>query len=494
MTQPGIMRFLLARWEWRTATLSVLLIAAEACLVSLVLGLVEAPGAFTAVGAGWIHPLAILAVLLFAAAVPRIAEALQLWSPEYQLFIGGGVVLSLLTMLYACAFAARYAPWDIEWAYQMVQAFIFQRTTATASVLLIAVVTIYAWIRGRVRGLPDLDTAYTTLRVGVVTVAVGAVLTAISDSSDPTAQQQLRPLVVGFFFCALSAVTVARLQMEGLRAQGKLGPQWLGPLVLPVLLVLLIGFFVAALLSRALLEFVAGLLAPVFAVLQFILTVIVAILSFFAYLFYFLFNLILSKFASGDQQANLPLQPPSPRDLFPQGERAVATLPDGVRIALVVAVAALVVYLLTRFLFRKPSRDDRNGEERESVLDWNDLGASLRGAWANLRGRFRKADDPFAALRGNPDWQHTLRIRTLYLRLLNQGKRAGKPRPPADAPREYVPTLGEVFPARDTSLVALTDTYRAARYSDAPATAAEAEAAAASFRAITEAKAGDRAT
>ena len=184
MTQPSILRFLLARWEWRTATLSVLLIAAEACLVSLVLGLMEAPGAFTSTGAGWIHPLAILAVLLFAAAVPRLAEALQLWSPEYELCIGAGVVGSLLTMLYGCAFASRYAVWDGEWFYEMVQGFIFQRTTATASVLLIAVVTIYAWVRGRARGLPDLDTAYTTLRVGVVVVAAAAILTVISDAAD----------------------------------------------------------------------------------------------------------------------------------------------------------------------------------------------------------------------------------------------------------------------------------------------------------------------
>ncbi len=490
MSTTTYTRQLLARWEWRMAALSFVLIAAEACLVSLVIGVVAAPdtlsggGAASEGGAGGIHPLAVLAVMLVAAAVPRLAETLQLWSPEYEIAIGAGVVCTLLGMLYACAFVMRYAFWDVTWLREAANAYIFRPTTATASVWLIGAVIIYAWVRGRLRDIPSLDTAYTTLRFGTIIVAVTSVLTLTSQDATSPSQRYVRPLVIGFFFCALSAITVARLQVEGLRAQGRLGPQWLGPLLLPVALVLIGGTLVAALLSRRLLETITGLLAPVFAILEFILRIIIAIISLIAYLLYILLSALLGALAGGRQNP-LPAPAAPPRDFARQADHAVATLPDNVRYVLLGAMLVLVVALLSRFLFRKPHRTQRDGEERESVLDWNDIGAGLRGALANLRRRLQRAPDPFADLRGDPRWEHTVRIRTLYTRLLYRGKRAGAPRKPSDAPREYVPKLETVFPEADAPLVALTDVYRAARYADRPATAAEATAAAAAFGVIT---------
>lgn len=487
MSTASYTRQLLGRWEWRTAALSFALIAAESCLVSLVVGLVEAPGTFTEGGAGGIHPLAVLAVMVVAAAAPRLAETLQLWSPEYETFIGASVVVTLLGMLYACAFAARYAVWDVTWLREVAYGYIFRPTTATASVWLIGFVIIYAWARGRLRDLPSLDSAYVMLRVGTIVVAITSVLTLTSQDPASPSQRYVRPLVIGFFFCALSAITVARLQVEGLRAQGRLGPQWLGPLLLPVALVLVIGMLVAALLSRRFLQTVTALLAPVFAVLEFILRVIIAIISLIAYVLYLALSALIGALAGGKGNPLPPLTAP-PRDFTQQADHAVASLPNGVRFVLLAAALALVVAILSRFLFRKPQRARHDGEERESVLDWNDLGAGLCGALANLRRRLRRAPDPFADLRGDPRWQHTVRIRTLYTRLLFRGKRAGAPRQPSDAPREYVPRLETVFPEADAPLVSLTDVYRAARYADRPATTEEAAAADAAFHTITEGK------
>jgi hypothetical protein len=94
--------------------------------------------------------------------------------------------------------------------------------------------------------------------------------------------------------------------------------------------------------------------------------------------------------------------------------------------------------------------------------------------------------DPWADMRGDPQWQHTLKIRTLYSRLLHRGARAGVPRAPSAAPREHVPPLTNVYPHADAPLLTITDVYRAARYRDQPATAADAAAAEAAFNAITE--------
>ncbi|MDQ2786970.1 MAG: DUF4129 domain-containing protein, partial [Chloroflexota bacterium] len=75
-------------------------------------------------------------------------------------------------------------------------------------------------------------------------------------------------------------------------------------------------------------------------------------------------------------------------------------------------------------------------------------------------------------------------IRTLYSRLLHRGARAGAPRALSAAPREHVPPLEGIYPHAGAPLLIITDVYRAARYSDRPATADDAAAAEAAFQAI----------
>lgn len=476
---------LLKTWEWRTAALSFALISAEAMLVALVVGLIEAPGSFSEAGTGGIHPLAILAVMLLAAIIPRLVEAFQLWSPDYEVAIGAGIVLTLLFLLYISAFP-HYAIWNLGWLRDAAYAYIFRPTSARASVWIVTAVIVYAWARGRLREYPALDTTYTMLRIGVIVVALTTILIVTGQDDTTPGRAHIRPLVVGFFFFALSAVTLARLQVEGLRAQGKLGPQWIGPLVLPVALILIVGLLAAAVLSHTFLQTVATILHPLFVLLNFILEIIIAVISWIAYVFYLLLSSIVTHIAGG-RVGQLPQISAPPRDVANQANHKIGTLPDIFRFALLGCVLAGIVWLLSRFLFRRPTRRQRGNEERESVMDWNEVGAGLKGMLANLAGRLRrKGVDPWADLRGDPQWQHTLKIRTLYTRLLHRGARAGVPRAPSAAPREHVPPLRTVYPHADAPLVTLTDRYRAARYDRRPATAAEAAAAESAFNAITE--------
>ena len=304
---------LLKTWEWRTAALSFALISAEAMLVALVAGLVEAPGTATEHGSGGIHPLAILVVMLLAAAIPRLVEAFQLWSPDYEVAIGAGVVITLLFLLYAAAFY-QYAPWDVTWLREAVHAYIFRPTTAQASVWLVTMVIIYAWVRGRLRETPSLDTTYTMLRIGVIVVAVTTILTVTAQEAQSPGRAYARILVIGFFFFALSAVTLARLQVEGLRAQGKLGPQWIGPLVLPVAIILIVGLLTAGLLSHTFLKTVTAILHPVFFVLNLILEAIIAVISWIAYLFYLVLSSLVNR-VTGGKVGQLPTlrRPPGRR-------------------------------------------------------------------------------------------------------------------------------------------------------------------------------------
>ncbi len=477
---------LLKTWEWRTATLSFALICAEAMLVSLIANLIETPGAFSQGGATGVPSLAIVALLLLAATIPRLVEAFQLWSPDYEVAIGIGVVLTLVGMVYVSAFR-QYAPWDPAWFTQAGAAYIFRETTATTSIWLVTAIVVYAWARGRLRDTPALDSAYTMLRIGTIVVAVTSILIVTSTQDGSAGRASVRGLVIGFFFFALSGISLARLQVEGLRSQGRLGPQWIGPLVVPVAAVLLVGLLAAALLSHTFLETIGAILHPVFVVLNFILEVLIAIISWIAYIVYLLLSTIVNKITGG-RVAELPRIATPPQRFIDQSNQQVASLPDPIRYGLLLLVLAFIVFVLTRFLFRRPARRQKGNEERESVMDWGDVGNGLKGLLNNLLGRLRrKGDDPFAALRGDPRWQHTLRIRTLYLRLLNRGKRAGTPRKPPETPREYVPQLATLFPQREAALVTLTDAYRAARYSDQPATAADATTAERAFATITAA-------
>lgn len=481
---------LLKTWEWRTATLSFALICAEAMLVALVANLIEAPGTFSQDGGvTGVPPLAVVAVLLLAATIPRLVEAFQLWSPDYEVAIGTGVVLTLIGLVYISAFR-QYAPWDPAWLAQAGAAYIFRETTATTSVWLVTMIVVYAWARGRLRDTPALDSAYTMLRIGTIVVAVTSILIVTSTQEGSPGRASVRGLVIGFFFFALSAISLARLQVEGLRAQGRLGPQWIGPLVLPVAAVLVIGLLAAAVLSHTFLVTLGAILHPVFVVLNFILEIIIAIISWIAYFVYLLLSALVNRITGG-RVAEMPRITTPPQRFVEQSNQQIASLPDPVRYALLLLVLTFIVFILTRFLFRRPARRQKGNEERESVMDWGDVGDGLKGLLGNLLGRLRrKGEDPFAALRGDPRWAHTLKIRTLYLRLLNRGKRAGAPRKPAETPREYVPQLATVFPQREAAIVTLTDAYRAARYSDQPATAADAATAAHAFATITAADDG----
>jgi len=324
--------------------------------------------------------------------------------------------------------------------------------------------------------------------VGVIVVAVTTILTVTAQETETVARAYVRLLVIGFFFFALSAVTLARLQVEGLRSQGRLGPQWLGPLVLPVALILIVGLLAAAILSHTFLETVTAILHPLFVALNFILEVIIAIISWIAYVFYLVLSSIVNRITGG-RVGELPRPTTPPRDMANQANHKIASLPDSIRFILLALVLVGIVFLLSRFLFRRPTRRQRGNEERESVMDWNEVGAGLKGMLANLAARLRrKGVDPWADLRGDPRWQHTLKIRTLYSRLLHRGARAGAPRVPSAAPREHVPPLQRVYPHADAPLLAITDVYRAARYSDRPATAADAAAAESAFEAIASAQ------
>ncbi len=486
----GYLGRLVKAWDWRSAALSFTLICAEAMLVSLVVGVIETPGTVSTGGVGGIPPLAILGVMIVAAAIPRLVEAFQLWSPDYEVAIGVGIVLTLAALLYIGAFR-QYAPWNPEWFRQAIHAYIFRPSSAQSSVWLITIVIVYTWARGRLRETPSLDTTYTMLRIGVIVVAVTSILTVTAQDANSPGRANVRALVVGFFFFALSAVTLARLQIEGLRAQGRLGPQWIAPLVLPVALILVVGLLAAAILSHTFLATVTALLHPLFVVLNFILDVIIAVISLIAYIFYLLLSSLVNR-VTGGKVADLPRLTAPPGQVADQTTHKVASLPDSIRFILLAIILIGFIWLLTRFIFRRPTRRHRGNEERESVMDWNEVGAGLKGMLATLAARLRhKNADPWADLRGDPRWQYTLKIRTLYTRLLHRGARAGAPRAPSAAPREHVPPLEGVYPHANGPLLTITDAYRAARYSDRPATAADADRAEAAFQAIISERPGN---
>ena len=172
------------------------------------------------------------------------------------------------------------------------------------------------------------------------------------------------------------------------------------------------------------------------------------------------------------------------------GERALE-VPDPIRYLVAALILVALLSLLTKFVFRRRRRERAPvEEERESVLEWDDILGSLG---ARLRSLFRREReepaDPLAHLRDDPRWQYTLAIRESWRRLERRGAELGRGRRPAETADEYRPGVSARIDSASAGLAVaiMTDRYRDARYSGEPATAADAAEAERAWQEIDEA-------
>ena len=113
--------------------------------------------------------------------------------------------------------------------------------------------------------------------------------------------------------------------------------------------------------------------------------------------------------------------------------------------------------------------------DRQSILEKGDLWDILR---KSLQDRLRQIGDGLASLAGLRHGQRSLaaaRIRRIYAQLMEMSERLGDPRPVAQTPLEFLPTLEHTFPGREIDLEDITRAYLKVRYGELPETRQEVD-------------------
>jgi len=469
--------------DWRQELLAILVVLAESALVFLVCAFVlaDATDAERALPA-WI----VVGLLIVAHLVPHLLDEWRIWSPDYEVIIGSTIVLSLLLAVKAGSFPG-IAIWDTDWVRQAARAVAFLPNDAIRPVWAIVVLAAYAWWRGRTRAPAGIDSAYSMLRMGTVTLAAILIIILAGSADDADVRGKLSAATVSFFVAALSAVGVARLKLEGFRTSAPLGPRWLATFVGPILAVVVVAIIGAGIFSRQFLDTTLWMLSPVFWVLTLVFQAFVLIMAIIAFI-------VLSPIVwlIGTREPTLVPVTATPSTGGDQGivERTADSpfqVPDPLRYLIAALILFAIFSLLTRFVFRRRRRERTpTDEERESVLEWGDMFGSLGERLRGLLRRGGDKDDSLAHLRADARWQHTLAIRETYQRLQARGASGGRPRRAAETADEYRPGVTQVIPADSgsTDIATITERYDRARYSGEPATSDDAAAVSAAWQHI----------
>lgn len=478
---PGARFPALPRFDWSLEALVLLLVGAEAAVVSLLL-----TGLFVGLGLGdrAILPAWIFLVLLLGTNIQRAIEAYRFFSPQYEALSVGAVLALLLLTIRLFVFVERPLS-DRAWLTEGARALAYPSDRLSLPMWIAILFVAYAWWRGRSRDDPSIDAAYRTLRVGTPVAIIGilATMSTAALDGDPALRRSLYGGTVVFLFLTLTAIALGRLRIEQARGALTLTPRWLLTFLGPVAALVLIGSLIAGLFTRRFLETILWLLTPVFWLADLLLLILVYIATGVAYVIFAIISFFLNLLGPVDPVSRPPQRLPGTPTVDPTAGITPVQYPDSFRYLAVLLVLAALVFVLTRFLWRRrPRRAPIAGEERESVFSWDLLAAGAAGLFAGFVGRLRRPADPLADLRGDPRWQHTVTVRELYGRLLKRGAEADRPRAVAQTPDEYVTVVGATSPM--PAVERLTNRYDAARYSEQPATADDAAAAQAAWAEI----------
>jgi len=284
--------------------------------------------------------------------------------------------------------------------------------------------------------------------------------------------------VAPFFFFALAAVALARVEEVGLlpgsRRIGFSG-FWLGSTLGAVALLVLVGVVVAAFFSSQGFRQVVSWLAPILILVWAILVglgmlVVLAIDALLKLLSVDLSSLGISLQGVFQQLADLLVVPPPTPEA--QGQPVIWSV---LRVALTVGVPAIVVALVILFTWDRVRRRRReqNDEAHESLLS---AGALLRSLQAMLQaGRNRVGElaslvDRFGL---GSRFLSAISIRRIYVNLTRLATGIGYPRAPAQTPYDYLVTLREAFPDHAADVAVITDAYVNAHYGQVPDTRQE---------------------
>jgi hypothetical protein len=270
-------------------------------------------------------------------------------------------------------------------------------------------------------------------------------------------------LILGFFAVGLAGLSLARFSSEIGDAR-VLPRDWLLPIGASVGLVLVLGLLISGLGLGGLDDVTRGILGLVGTVGGWILTPILLGMGYIAAALVLLANWLTSVFGGGDltglQEAQRQLE--EFHETLGQGERSgpprlLTALLKGVAFLVGCAVVGFVLYQI--FRFRRMLREKGEVEEvRESLFSWrrvnDDLSGWLNGWWGRLVHAATGQDRRPPEAPRDP--------REVYHRFLALAAVLGRPRSPAQTPREHQQVVGDRLPVLPADRV--VDSFQVTHY------------------------------
>ncbi|HMA37929.1 MAG TPA: DUF4129 domain-containing protein [Chloroflexia bacterium] len=343
----------------------------------------------------------------------------------------------------------------------------------------------YIWRQAIAGKIPDLSKIYTRF-ARILFVFLAYVVVGVFPATGFVTPVLTRDLFL-IFVVGLWAMALARSRLEGTRSHQLLSIRWFVFSSSLIGGVLALGLLAGGLFGP---DIMAALFAPLATVVQVLGLVLVSVFEAIALVVFAILDFVFGGFR---------VQPPpgTPAPSLTGGLRKLALdiqqqpgsggRPDATLLGLLgLAVVLIVVALVARAVLRNADRDRRalSGGDRESLLDWGTLLQSLKPA----RRPDGAVPDPLQALLGNPAYRYTVRVRKAYRKALTLAAARGVRRLPSQTAGEVLPALQSVLPEAGPPLGQLTALYDSIRYTTAPATAAEAEAAEQAVQGLTPAR------
>jgi uncharacterized membrane protein YidH (DUF202 family) len=351
--------------------------------------------------------------------------------------------------------------------------FLGQRlATLTALVpdeVLAALALIYLWARGMhlARRSISTESAGYSFRSGIVIFIWFGLGIALLTGKD------LTPYILPFFFFALVAIALARIEEISHLPGGSQAPfsgYWAGSSIVAVALLLLLGMAVALFFNGGSLRQILTWLSPVFYLLLMLLFAL-ALLFFTGldWLFSLLpvnwepFRQFLDSIISQVRSAFPELT--SPGDAVDPATVRAFTISSNV---ILLASLVAVVLLLTWYRLRR-AQDREADETRESLLSAAALARSLRDLLQAGRQRLGDLAD-LAGRLGLERFLSAISIRRIYVNLVRLATEQGYPRAAAQTPYEYIDTLHQALPGSEAESALITQAYIDAHYGQLPDT------------------------
>jgi Domain of unknown function (DUF4129) len=414
-------------WRERTATLSFLVMES---LMWFVLATVLAGGS------GGDGP-AYITVLVATLGGFGLARTLQRFELEATTLVGAGGAVSVLALLVMLniQYNAGGSPLSLSWLGGFTSSpdgFLASRWPQTWG----GIVVVAAWFRAV--QVAQHDFTY-NLVLGSFSVGLGLVVLVVLFGQASRVDSAINAAALPFFVAGLFALSLTQLRRAAqVDADFVRGP-WL-----PVVLGTVGGLALVSIAIGAFpIDFFNRVLAPVGMLALRLLDVVILVI---ALPIGWLLTQIITRLLGREG-----FEWPRPNQLATQtAERVHHTGDQNVfaafflvvfKFLFVLAIAAVLAYVIYR-IFRKLRRPSRGADEvRESVYREGGLGADLAALFRGMFSRMNRGE----GLREPSLPAGILRLRRLYLRVLDDAAERGTVRPPPATPREFSPALTSAF-------------------------------------------------